>query len=418
MKKINVKHLAWSMALVASLSVLGGETEWTISKGVAKYVRIEGDRLIVDVPPGVSNVCAYAMRQIDLSDWVHCRLEAEVKCRGTRVVRDPRPARGVKLSLHYTDSQDGDRRYPAASAPEEGDFGWTNLQLAVSFGEVPVAASPKPQLVLGLQQTSGRLEFDLSSLKLREAAPIWPRVNGELKAKYSERVSSLPRLRGVMLPGGDVKRDDFETLSKWGATLARYQMIRGWGKENDNQDVGEYVKWLDGRLDHLKRVVLPLARDGRRIYLEIKPGPEIVPYVKEILDAQTAATPDNLLFITFNRATCRALKESMPQFKAYLLMSSRHWEQGPWGDQAAPPVTEEEVLAALDESRADGLDFHFDRSIATAEMMAKVHATGRTFHVWTVDNLPDALEAFRRGADTVTTNCAQRLLTEYRSQPA
>ena len=65
-----------------------------------------------------------------------------------------------------------------------------------------------------------------------------------------------------------------------------------------------------------------------------------------------------------------------------------------------------------------GIDFHFDRSIATAEMMAKVHATGRTFHVWTVDNLPDALEAFRRGADTVTTNCAQRLLTEYRSQPA
>ena len=157
MKKINVKRLVWSMALAASLPVLGGETEWTIWKGVAKYVRIEGDRLIVDVPPGVSNVCAYAMRQIDLSDWVHCRLEAEVKCRGTRVVRDPRPARGVKLSLHYTDSQDGDRRYPAASAPEEGDFGWTNLQLAVSFGEVPVAASPKPQLVLGLQQTSGRL---------------------------------------------------------------------------------------------------------------------------------------------------------------------------------------------------------------------------------------------------------------------
>ena len=160
------------------------------------------------------------------------------------------------------------------------------------------------------------------------------------------------------------------------------------------------------------------ARDGRRIYLEIKPGPAIVPYVKAILDAQTAATPGNLLFITFNRATCRALKESMPQFKAYLLMSSRHWEHGPWGEQAAPPVTEEEVLAALDESRADGIDFHFDRSIATAEMMAKVHATGRTFHVWTVDNLPDALEAFRRGADTVTTNCAQRLLTEYRSQMA
>ena len=96
----------------------------------------------------------------------------------------------------------------------------------------------------------------------------------ELKAKYSERVSSLPRLRGVMLPGGDVKRDDFETLSKWGATLARYQMIRGWGKENDNQDVGEYVKWLDGRLDHLERVVLPLAREfGIRVVVDLHVPP-------------------------------------------------------------------------------------------------------------------------------------------------
>ena len=78
MKKINVKRLVWSMALVASLSVLGGETEWTISKGVAKYVRIEGDRLIVDVPSGVSHVCASAPKQIDLSHWTSCQLEADV----------------------------------------------------------------------------------------------------------------------------------------------------------------------------------------------------------------------------------------------------------------------------------------------------------------------------------------------------
>ena len=57
-----MKYLVWTMALFASLSVLAGGAGWTVSKSCAKYVRIEGDRLIVDVPPGVTNVCAYATR--------------------------------------------------------------------------------------------------------------------------------------------------------------------------------------------------------------------------------------------------------------------------------------------------------------------------------------------------------------------
>ena len=45
-------------------------------------------------------------------------------------------------------------------------------------------------------------------------------------------------------------------------------------------------------------------------------------------------------------------------------------------------------------------------------MIEAIHATGHTYHVWTVDNLADAQEAFKRGVDTVTTNCALRLLNE------
>ena len=64
-----MKHLVWTVALFASLSVLAGGDVWTVGKGCVKYVRIEGDRLFVDVPPGVTNVCAYATRPIDLSDF-------------------------------------------------------------------------------------------------------------------------------------------------------------------------------------------------------------------------------------------------------------------------------------------------------------------------------------------------------------
>ena len=136
----NWRHLCFIGLPCAGLLVAGAADftpQWRISKSNAKYMKIEGDRLTVDVPPGVSNVCAYATADIDLSNWAQRCLEAEVRCRGTRLVRDARPARGVKLSLHYTDPVDNARHYPAAPAPEEGDFGWTNLQLRVTFGEVP-----------------------------------------------------------------------------------------------------------------------------------------------------------------------------------------------------------------------------------------------------------------------------------------
>ena len=48
----------------------------------------------------------------------------------------------------------------------------------------------------------------------------------------------------------------------------------------------------------------------------------------------------------------------------------------------------------------------------TAEYVKTVRDAGFEFHVWTIDDLADTLEAFRRGAQTVTTNCAKKLLDE------
>ena len=44
---------------------------------------------------------------------------------------------------------------------------------------------------------------------------------------------------------------------------------------------------------------------------------------------------------------------------------------------------------------------------------AGLRDAGLELHVWTIDELDDAVEAFRRGAQTVTTNCAKKLLDEY-----
>ena len=82
-------------------------------------------------------------------------------------------------------------------------------------------------------------------------------------------------LRGVMLPLRPCTEDDFRTLHEWGATLARYQMSRHFflaiGK---NRDLEEYDRWLDERLDHLDRDILPFAaKYGIKIVVDLHTPP-------------------------------------------------------------------------------------------------------------------------------------------------
>jgi len=187
-----------------------------------------------------------------------------------------------------------------------------------------------------------------------------------------------------------------------------------WG-EVSKLDVGGWGKWKGSKFSPtrpaLLEEVLQLARDGRYIYVEVKPGPEIVPHIKKVFAKQRRATPRNTLFISFEKATCKALKEQMPEFKVFWITSSKHWETPGY-----PPVTAKDVIAAMRETGADGVDCHFDPTVVTNEMVAEVRKAGYEFHVWTVDNLADTEEAFRRGVQTVTTNCAEAQLKAYEAE--
>ena len=176
-------------------------------------------------------------------------------------------------------------------------------------------------------------------------------------------------------------------------------------------DIGGYGRWKGskyaGTPPPLLEEVLELAHDGRMIYVDTG-GPEIVPYVRDVFVRQSRATPANTLFLAGNADTCRAFRRELPGFKVLLISPSRHW-----GKQGFPPVTAEEMLAAIREAGADGVDCHYDSETVTAEAVAVVHAAGYSFHVWTVDKLEDAEEAFRRGVDTLTTNYACKLLAMH-----
>ena len=172
-------------------------------------------------------------------------------------------------------------------------------------------------------------------------------------------------------------------------------------------DVSAYAQFKGSRFSPqhppLLEEVLALARDGRWLYVDTG-APEIVPRMKEVFGAQTAATPANTLFISSNADTCRAIKRELPGYKVLWITSGRHWET-----PGFPPVTADEMLAAIRETGADGVDCHYDPGVATEEAVAAVHGAGFEFHVWTVNTVDEAAEALRRGADTVTTDYADRI---------
>ena len=191
-----------------------------------------------------------------------------------------------------------------------------------------------------------------------------------------------------------------------------------WDETVSKVNVGGWGKWKGSRFDPtrpaLLEEVLALARDGRKIYVEVKGNdPAWAPYIKAVFDRQTNANPGNVLFITFGDRIAKALKAAMPEYKLYVLMGARrNW------DSKSVSWTAEEVLARLRETGADGIDICFDPKVHDAAFVSAIKAAGYEFHVWTIDNLEKAEKAFAVGAQTVTTNCAKKLLDEYAAKKA
>lgn len=248
---------------------------WVIDKNASRYVKIEGNLLTVDVPADETNVCAYARLPLDLKDWAQSVLETEVMCRGENVGTDPRPARGVKLSLHYRDPETGDKRYPFARDPK-GTFGWTRLALSVPFGEVPPTESSKPTLVLGLQQVSGKVQFDLSTFRFRKMPPLYVREDNDRVITYPPRHADRPPLRGVMGRGACRNTEqDIEDLHRYGATLIRLQM-NGFASripKSKKPTLEAWNAWFARNLDHAEEVLGWLEKRDMRMVLDLHNPP-------------------------------------------------------------------------------------------------------------------------------------------------
>ena len=187
-----------------------------------------------------------------------------------------------------------------------------------------------------------------------------------------------------------------------------------WENTISKVNVGGWGKWKGSKFDPtgpaLLENVLKLARDGRYIYVEVKgDDPSWVPYIKEVFAKQNNATPKNVLFISFGDEVCAELKRQMPEYRVYWLTNGKVKSNKAGGRY----YTADEIIEILKKLGVDGVDIRFTSEIIDAAFVKKVKDAGFSFHAWTIDSLKTAETAFSRGVDTVTTNCAKKMLDEY-----
>ncbi len=240
--------------------------EWRLPK---KFATLDEDRLVVDIPAeaGPSDACATArLPAAMLADAGGFAMAVEAEGRGMS-----KPAKrhlGLKFQLHWRDEATGREGYPNC-ANEIGDFPRKTLLNEVDFG----GASPdEATLMLGLQGVTGRVEFDLATLRAAPTPGLFRRVNEDWVVRYPHHPAAAQRrkpLRGCMLPGRATTEDDIETLHRWGATMARFQMSR----RSENTNLVEYAAWVDSRLDNLEDVLRWAAARGMKICVDLHATP-------------------------------------------------------------------------------------------------------------------------------------------------
>jgi glycerophosphoryl diester phosphodiesterase len=146
--------------------------------------------------------------------------------------------------------------------------------------------------------------------------------------------------------------------------------------------------------------ILACVPAGKKVLLEIKCGPEIVPFMKKGIEA-SSLKPEQIRIISFKEDVIAASKKAMPNIKAYWLFNYKQDKDGKWNS------TQEEVLSTLKRVNADGLDIQLAKATQekiNRDLASKLRAMGMEFHVWTVDEPELAKYAVELGVDSITTN--------------
>ena len=163
-------------------------------------------------------------------------------------------------------------------------------------------------------------------------------------------------------------------------------------------DVGRWkgTDWAGERIPTL-REVLATVPPGKKLFIELKSGPEILLPLAAVL-AESGLKPEQAAIFAFDEELIAASRELFPRNKRLWITDyKRDWLGGSWKPSTG------EILRTLERTGVDGLASKAHRAIDTAFVQA-LRAAGMELHVWTVDAPRSAARFLALGVDSIITN--------------
>ena len=167
--------------------------------------------------------------------------------------------------------------------------------------------------------------------------------------------------------------------------------------------------WACEKLPTLLEVLATIPA-GKRLFVELKAGPEIVPALVRAVAASGNA-PMQIAVISFNIDTMAAAKRALPEVRCYLLMEfEADYQRGGWDVRyhagadfrtVRGPLDLDALISMVVGSGLDGMDASFCQPLSLAE---RALAAGLELIAWTVNDAEIARSLVAHGIRSITTD--------------
>lgn len=162
-------------------------------------------------------------------------------------------------------------------------------------------------------------------------------------------------------------------------------------------DAGSWkgAQWKGEKLPSLEEAIAAIPA-RKRLLVEIKAGPEVIPELKRVIRA--SGKEKQVLLQSFAHPVCVAARKALPRIPVYLLLA---FGQNPLTRVWSPSI--DEVIVMTKKARLDGIGIN-DTALVEAAAVQKIHSAGLKLNIWTIDEVDAARRLIDLGVDGLITN--------------